>query len=132
MLVAGAVIGVVMLEWAFVLPWNATRTAELVGGVAGLLLIQGGFWDFMYRLASVAFTTGAFALGSVLVYQVAGVGMMRSWLQAADRDGFVFAQPEPGTWFNKLIVTGSNPYAGLFMFAFFIIAVGGLAMPLLK
>ena len=132
MLVAGSVIGVVMIEWAYVLPWSAGKVTDLIGGVAGLLLMRDGLWDFLYRLANVAFTTGVLAVGSVLVYQVAGVTMMRRWLQTADRDGFIFEHPEGGTWFNKLMVTGSNPLAGLFMFAFVILAVGSMAVPLMK
>lgn len=131
MLVAGAVLGVVMLEWAYVLPWNAGKAVDGVSGVAGLLLMPYGLGGFLGHLANAAFATGMFAVGSVLVYQVAAVGMMRGWLESANRDGFIFAQPEAGTWFHKLMVTGSNPYAGLFMFAFIVLAVGGMAMPLL-
>lgn len=131
MLVAGALLGVVMLEWAYVLPWNAGQAVKGVSGVAGLLLMPYGFVGFLRHLANVAIATGMFAVGSVLVYQVAAVGMMRGWLECANRDGFLFAHPEAGTWFRKLMVTGSNPYAGLFMFAFAVLAVGGMALPLL-
>lgn len=132
MLVAGAVLGVVMLEWAYVLPWNAGKAVEGVTGVAGLLLMPYGFGGFLRHLANAAMATGVFAVGSVLVYQVAAVGMMRGWLESANRDGFLFAHPEAGTWFHKLMVTGSNPYAGLFMFAFLVLAVGGMVVPLLN
>lgn len=132
MLVAGSVIGVVLIEWAYVLPWNAGKAVDLVEGVAGLLLMRDGLLDFLYRLAKIAFTIGVLAVASVLAFQVAGVTMMRKWLEVAYRDGFVFAQPESGTWFNKLMVTGSNPLAGLFMFAFVILAVGSMAVPLMK
>lgn len=132
MLVAGAVLGVVMLEWAYVLPWNAGKAVEGAGSVVGLLLMPYGFGEFLRHLANAVFTTGGFAVGSVLVYQVAAVGMMRGWLESANRDGFIFAHPEAGTWFHKLMVTGSNPYAPLFMFAFFVTAVGGMALPMLK
>lgn len=131
MMVAGAVLGVVMLEWAYVLPWNAGKAAEGASGVAGLVLMPFGVSVFLRHLASAVFTTVMFAVGSVLVYQVAAVGMMRGWLQGANRDGFIFAHPEAGTWFYKLMVTGSNPYAGLFMFAFLVLAVGAMVMPML-
>lgn len=132
MLVAGAVIGVVMLEWAYVLPWNAGKALDGLYGASGYLRVQDGLGEFLYRLGYTAFTVGVFAYGSLLAYQVAAVGMMRGWVQAADRDGFIFDQPEAGTWFHKLMVTGTNRYAGLFMFAFAVMAVGGLAMPLMK
>lgn len=132
MLVAGAVIGVVMLEWAYVLPWNAGKAVEGASGVAGLLLMPYGFGAFLGHLANAVITPAVFALGSVFIYQAVAVNMMVGWLQAADRDGFIFAHPEAGTWFHKLMVTGSNPYAGLFRLAFLVTAVGGMAMPLLK
>lgn len=131
MLVAGAVLGVVMMEWAYVLPWSADKAVEGASGVMGLLLMPYGFGQFLRHMASVVFTTAMFALGSVAVYQVAAVGMMRGWLAAANNDGFIYSHPEAGTWFHKLMVSGSNPYAGLFMFAFLVMAVGGMALPLM-
>lgn len=131
LLMAGAVLAVVMLEWAYVLPWNVSGALDLASSIGGVLALNYGFGDFVAKAAKTALTVAVFAVGSVLAYQVAGVGMMRNWLQTANNEGLLFAHPEAGTWFHKLMVTGSNPAAGLFMFAFVILALCSVIVPLL-
>lgn len=132
LMLAGAVGGVVLLEWAYVLPWNIAKVSELFGGMAGLLAMPYGIGDFVYRIAKSMFTVGAFAVGSVLAYQVTASSVMHSWLMTAFRDRIVFVEPEPGTWFHKLRTVGSNRSSGYFTLGFIVLAACALAVPLLK
>ncbi|WP_219096304.1 hypothetical protein [Pseudomonas sp. UMAB-40] len=132
MVLAGAVAGVVMLEWAYVLPWNAGKFYSSVSGLVGLLAMDYGVADFAMRVVKAGFTGLVFAVGSVLVYQVMAGGMMKGWLDTAFRDGLVFVEPEPGTWFHKLRTTGYNAASGYFMFGFLLLAACGIAVPLLQ
>lgn len=132
LLMAGAILGVIMLEWAYVLPWQAGKAAELMGGVADVLTLSYGLSDFISKAVKCVAAVAVFAVVSVLAYQVAGIGMMRFWLQTASNDGFLFDHPEQGTWFYKLMVVGSNPLAGFFSFGFFVMAASGLAVPFLQ
>jgi len=132
LMLAGAVGGLVLLEWAYVLPWNLGKVSELFGGMAGLLAMPYGVGDFIYRIAKTIFTVGAFAAGSVLAYQVTAGSVINSWLMTAFRDRIVFVEPEPGTWFHKLRTTGPNRSSGYFSLGFIVLAACALAIPLLK
>lgn len=132
MILAGAVIGVVMLEWAYVLPWNAGKLSTALSGIAGILELEFGMEGLVSRVAKAAATGFGFACGSVLVYQVVAGGMVKGWLDTAFADGLVFVEPEPGTWFHKLRTTGYNAASGYFMTGFLALAACGLALPLLQ
>ncbi|NWD57211.1 hypothetical protein HX878_21005 [Pseudomonas veronii] len=132
MILAGAVTGVVMLEWAYVLPWNAGKLNTAVSGIAGILALEFGVEGLVSRAVKAVITGFGFACGSVLIYQVVAGGMVKGWLDAAFRDGLVFVEPEPGTWFHKLRTTGYNAASGYFMTGFLVLAACGLALPLLQ
>lgn len=132
LMAAGAVIGVIMLEWAFVLPWNGGRVFQAFFGLVGLLGMPYGIVDFVYRILKVAFTEAMFAGFSVLSYQALAVGMMRGWLQTAFNAGLVFSEPEAGTWFHKVRHGYANRSAGFFMAGFMLTACCGLVLPFLR
>lgn len=132
LMLAGALGGIVLVEWSLVLPWNSGKVVEAFVELIGLLAMPDGFTDLVYRLAKIVFTVWVFACGSVLAYQVTAGSIMHAWLMTAFRDRILFIEPEPGTWFHKLRTTGPNTASGYFIFGFFLTAACAVAVPLLK
>jgi hypothetical protein len=120
LMLAGALGGIVLVEWSFVLLWNSGKVMEAFVGLVGLLAMPDGFTDLVYRLAKIVFTVWVFACGSVVAYQVTAGSIMHAWLMKAFRDRILFLKPEPGTWFHKLRTTGPNAASGYFIFGFFL------------
>ena len=132
MLVAGALGGVVLCEWAFVLPWGGAGVASFAADLQALL---GGLLEprqFMGWAWNVLVTLGVLAGGSFLFYQVLAIGMARAWLDTAYRDGLVIAELEPGTWFHRAAIRQRNSYAGLCVFALSVLTLSAIALPLLS
>jgi hypothetical protein len=130
LIMAGAAIGVIMTEWAFVFPW---KTIEILYVGQNILQIatQDGVLKFMYLLVKTLLSVFAVSIGSTILYQSLGAGMMRSWLQTAYDNQLVLAEPERGTWFHKLRTTGIDPWFGVVNLIFLLSAAGGMAMPFL-
>lgn len=132
MMVAGALGGVVLCEWAFVLPWGG---AGLSAFAADLQVLLGGLleprqlWGWVWN---VLVTLGVLAGGSFLIYQVLATGMVRTWLDTAYRDELVIADLEPGTWFHRAAVGQRNSYSGLCVFALSVLALSGIALPFIS
>ena len=129
MLIAGALGGVVLCEWAFVLPWGgpglSTFAADLKALAFGLLeprQLWGWAWNVIMTLSVVAGV-------SFLVYQVLATGMARVWLDTAYRDGLVIAELESGTWFYRAAAGQRNSYAGLCAFALGVLTFSAIALP---
>lgn len=132
MIIAGFLGGIVMIEWAFVLPWNSGKVLSSFSELAGLFRMEFGVYDFCMRVLKTGFTGFVFAVGSVLTYQVIAGGMVKGWLDTAFRDGLVYVEPEAGTWFHKLRTTGYSAASGYFMFGFILLGACGIALPLIR
>ncbi|WP_153785243.1 hypothetical protein [Pseudomonas sp. EMN2] len=132
MLVAGALGGVVLCEWAFVLPWGGAGLSAFAADLQALLrglLEPRQLWGWLWN---VLVTLGVLAGGSFLFYQVLAIGMARNWLDTAYRDGLVVADLEPGTWFYRAAVGQRNSYAGLCAFALSVLTLSAIALPFLS
>lgn len=132
LLIAGALGGVVLCEWALVLPWGGPGLSAFAAdlkAVVGGLLEPRQFWGWAWN---VIVTLGVIAGGSFLFYQVLATGMARAWLNTAYRDQLVIADLESGTWFHRAAVGQRNSYTGLCVFALSVLTLSAIALPLLS
>lgn len=131
MMAAGALGSVMLLEWAWVLPWNGGLLIETVKGLLGYLFVYNGLGGAVVSAVKSGIAVAVCALVSFLVYSAVSGGMMSKWLLEAERVGLLFAAPEPGTWFYKMMTSGPNKYSGSYTFLLVVAAVGGIVAPFL-